>query len=236
MEAIKPLWEIGGRLDVANLEEDKIRQQIRRVFYSDQLQLQDGPQMTAYEVQVRYELMQRVLGPTLGRLEVEWLNAYIERVFWIMLRRSPKDSPFHKVAGLLKQMGKKLDVEYSGPLARAQKLQESVATQRYFQIIVPLKEIFPDITDAINPDAVADLHAFATGVPKSILTTPEQRAKIRAERQQAVEAEANLTAAERQMGVAASGATAAKALADAGSASIVPPIAGDLAVGATPAR
>lgn len=234
MEAIKPLWAIGGRLDVANLEEDKLRAQIRRVFYSDQLQLQDGPQMTAYEVQVRYELMQRVLGPTLGRLEVEWLNAYIERVFWILLRRSPKDSPFNRVAAILKQMGKKLDIEYSGPLARAQRLQESVATQRFFQVIVPLKELFPDITDAVNPDAVADLHAFAAGVPKAVLTTPEQRQKIRDERRAAAEKEQLMANAERAIGVAATGATAAKALREAGAADIVPPTAGELSVGATP--
>lgn len=84
---------------------------IRRIFLSDQLQLQDGPQMTAYEVQVRYELMQRVLGPTLGRVEVELLNPYIERVFWIRLRRSAEDSPYRRVAEWCKQNKIKLDIE-----------------------------------------------------------------------------------------------------------------------------
>ena len=42
--------------------------------------------MTATEVQVRYELMQRLLGPTLGRFQSEFLNPLIERVFGIMFR------------------------------------------------------------------------------------------------------------------------------------------------------
>ena len=38
-----------------------VRASVRRIFFSDQLELNEGPQMTATEVQVRYELMQRLL-------------------------------------------------------------------------------------------------------------------------------------------------------------------------------
>lgn len=236
MDAVQPLWEIGGRLDVADMEEDKLRTQIRRVFYSDQLQLQEGPQMTAYEVQVRYELMQRVLGPTLGRLEVEWLNAYIERVFWIMLRRSPKNSCFRQVATMLKGMGKPLDIEYEGPLARAQRLQESVSIQRFFQIALPIGEAFPDAMDKVNIDAVMDIHAFATGVPARALNTPEMVQAIRDGKQAAREDMDKRQKAQETVKFAGEGAKAAKALADAGNANVIPPIAGNIAVGAVPGR
>jgi hypothetical protein len=234
MESIKPLWEIGGRMDIADLEEDKLRQQIRRVFYSDQLQLQEGPQMTAYEVQVRYELMQRILGPTLGRLEVEWLNPYIERVFWIMLRNSPKNSPFRRVAAMLKQMGKPLDIEYEGPLARAQRLQESIAVQRFFQIALPIGEAFPEAMDKVNIDEIMDVHAFATGVPARCINPDEIVKAKRDGREQAQ----NEKAAQEKMLASAEfankGAAAAKALRDAGASEVIPPIAGNMPAGAVP--
>lgn len=236
MEAIKPLWEVGGRLDVANLEEDKLRAAIRRAYYADQLQMQEGPQMTAYEVQVRFELMQRVLGPTLGRLKVEWLNPYVSRQFWSKLRRSKKDSPFRQVAEIVKKLGKALDVEYESPLARAQRLQESVAVQRFFQIAIPLNEINPEVMDKVNFDEVMDLHAFATGVPARIMNDEQKVTEIRAGRQKAQEEQAKANQQQQTMDTLAKGAGAAKALADASSANIVPPMAGNLGVPPVPGQ
>ena len=83
--AIKPL-QIGSNWQITDMKENQLRQAIRQAYYSDQLQLQEGPQMTATEVQVRYELMQRLLGPTLGRFQSEFLNPLIERTFGIMFR------------------------------------------------------------------------------------------------------------------------------------------------------
>ena len=100
-----------------------VRASVRRIFFSDQLELNEGPQMTATEVQVRYELMQRLLGPTLGRLQSEFLNPIVERAFYSMLR-----------GNALPQMPEccnarfDLDIEYVGPLARSQKMDEVTAS------------------------------------------------------------------------------------------------------------
>ena len=55
--AIKPL-QIGSNWQITDLKEGQLRTAIRQAYYSDQLQLQEGPQMTATEAEVRYELMQ----------------------------------------------------------------------------------------------------------------------------------------------------------------------------------
>lgn len=187
MEAIKPLHELGGRLDVASMEEEKTRQAIRRMFFSDQLQLQEGPQMTAYEVQVRYELMQRILGPTLGRTNVEFLNPMVARVFWIRLRASGKDSAYRRIEAWCRANNVALDIEYEGPLAKAQRLQESVALQRFFQIILPLSQIKPEIADNLDLDAVTRVHATSVGVPERTIRPVDQVSEIRQARQQAQE-------------------------------------------------
>lgn len=221
MDAVEVL-DLGGRFDVAEIEEDKLRGAIRRIFYSDQLQLQEGPQMTAYEVQVRYELMQRILGPTLGRLEVELLNPYIERVFFSTLRHSKPDSPFRAVAEWCRQNGFQLDIEYEGPLARAQRLQESVAVQRFFNIVLPLSAANPDVLDLVNLDETVRLHAISTGVPMRILNTPEQVQALRDGRKQAREQQSEVETMDKMAGAAGKAAPILEALNAAQAQGILP--------------
>jgi hypothetical protein len=204
MEAIKALTELGGNLNIADMEEDKLRAEIKRMFYADQLQMQEGPQMTAYEVQVRYELMQRVLGPTLGRMNVELLNPCTNRVFWIRLRASAKDSPYRRIQAWCAKNNVVLDVEYEGPLAKAQRLAESTAMQRYFQIILPLTESNPQIMDNVDLDYVARAHAESVGTPAAMLRTVEDVKAIR-EGRAAKEKQMEDQAKAESMGKTASG-------------------------------
>ena len=83
--SVKP-YESRARFDVSELQREKLKDSVNRAFYVDQLQLKDSPAMTATEVQVRYELMQRLLGPTLGRLMSDFLDPLLSRTFSIMYR------------------------------------------------------------------------------------------------------------------------------------------------------
>lgn len=204
MDAIKALTELGGNLQVADMEEGKLRESIRRMFYSDQLQMQEGPQMTAYEVQVRFELMQRVLGPTLGRTNVEWLNPCTNRVFWIRLRASAKDSPYRRIQAWCRKNNIALDVEYEGPLAKAQRLAESTAMQRFFQIILPLTEAAPQIMDNIDLDFVTRAHATSVGVPVKMIRAEDAVEAIRKGRAEQ-EKQQQAQAAAESMGKTAGG-------------------------------
>ena len=160
--AVKPL-QIGTNWQITDLKENQLRTAIRQAYYSDQLQLQEGPQMTATEVQVRYELMQRLLGPTLGRFQSEFLNPLIERVFGIMFR----------AGALMKEpdiiQGTKIDVEYLGPLARSQRMEESVAIERLYSLAMNIAQIDPAIMDNIDHDEAVRLRGKLLGVPKTVL-------------------------------------------------------------------
>ena len=178
--AIKPL-QIGSNWQITDLKENQLRTAIRQAYYSDQLQLQEGPQMTATEVQVRYELMQRLLGPTLGRFQSEFLNPLIERVFGIMYR-----------AGALMPepdiiRGSKIDVEYVGPLARSQRMEEAVSIERLYQLAMNVSQVDPAIMDNINHDEAIRLRGKLLGVPKTVLRgrdEVEEMRNARAEQQQ----------------------------------------------------
>ena len=183
--AVKPL-QIGSNWQITDLKENQLRTAIRQAFYSDQLQLQDGPQMTATEVQVRYELMQRLLGPTLGRFQTEFLNPLIERVFGIMYRaKALNEAP--SIIG-----DTKIDIEYVGPLARSQRMEEAVAIERLYQLAMSIGQIDPSIMDNIDHDEAIRMRAKLLGVPKTIMKDinavndmREQRAMMQQAQQQA---------------------------------------------------
>lgn len=191
MEAIKAM-DTNGRFDVAQVEEAVLKDGIEKIFFSDQLQLREGPQMTATEVQVRFELMQRLLGPTLGRLESEGFNPIIERVFNIAVRSGVLEPPplsvveHHRAVG----GGKIIDIEYEGPLARSQRQVNSLAVQRFYELALPIAESKPDVLDNVDADKVIQLHAHAVGVPSDLLRSSDQVDVIRQAREDAEAAQA----------------------------------------------
>ena len=156
-------FQTGANLQLTDMKENYLRTAIRQAYYSDQLQLQEGPQMTATEVQVRYELMQRLLGPTLGRFQSEFLQPLIERVFGIMLR----NRAFVPAPEIMTE--EPIDVEFVGPLARSQRMEEAVAVERLYQLAMNVSQINPDILDIINHDEAIRQRAKLLGVPDSIL-------------------------------------------------------------------
>ena len=205
--AIKPL-QIGSNWQITDMKENQLRTSIRQAYYSDQLQLQDGPQMTATEVQVRYELMQRLLGPTLGRFQSEFLNPLIERTFGIMLR----------AGALLPEpdviQGQKIDVEYVGPLARSQRMEESVAIDRLYELAINVVQIDPSIMDNINHDEAIRLRGDLLGVPKIVLRARDEVEELREQRQQAQQAQQQ---AEQQQQAAQAALTQGQAMSEMGS-------------------
>jgi hypothetical protein len=203
MEAVQKM-DMDTRLDIADMEEEKLRGSIRRIFYSDQLQLQEGPQMTAYEVQVRYELMQRILGPTLGRFRDEFLNPLIEFIFFSMLEAGALGEPPDTIVAL----GEMPDVEYLGPLARAQKLADSMALDRFFALALPIFQAKPETLDTVDLDAALRIRQEATGAPERLMVDPDKVKAIRAARAQASEQQAQL---EQATQIATAAAPAAKA-------------------------
>jgi len=173
--AIKPL-QIGSNWQITDLKENQLRTAIRQAYYSDQLQLQEGPQMTATEVQVRYELMQRLLGPTLGRFQTEFLNPLIERVFGIMMRADALMPRPEAMGGL------SMDIEYVGPLARSQRMEEAIAVERLYQLAMQVVQVDPTVMDVIDHEQAIRMRATLLGVPKTVLRGEDEVAEIREQR------------------------------------------------------
>lgn len=188
VDKVRPL-ESGHRYDVSRLKFDELKKSIRQIYFSDQLQLQSGPQMTATEVQVRFELMQRLLGPTLGRLESELLNPLINRAFQMMLRADEFLSPPKELEG------QELDIEYVGPLARSQKLSEVQSIRDYVETIGGISGMKPDIVDNIDSDFIAIEVQRLLGVNPKVLMDKDDVKDLRDTRNQAQQTQEDLETA-----------------------------------------
>jgi hypothetical protein len=197
IEAMKP-FESRARFDVGSLQLEKLQQSIRRTYYVDQLEMKESPAMTATEVQVRYELMQRLLGPTLGRLENDFLSPLIQRTFNIRFRAGKFGPPPQAVLDSAGSM----DIVYTGPLARAQKVDQATNIERWAGMTANLAEVQPEVLDVPDWDAMTREQGSLLGVPAKFMKSSAAVTKIRSDRQkqQAAEQEAMMAQEEAKTG------------------------------------
>jgi len=188
------------RLDIGLEVENQRREAIQKAFFVDQLSIPNNDRMTATEIQERQQARFRLLGPALGRLEVEYLNPLIDRVFGMLLRAG-KLPPVPEVL-----VDQEINVEYLSPLAKQQRSADSEAFMRTFSAAAQLTQVDPGALDVFNLDRAVQGIAKDAGVPSKWLNSAEEVATIRAQRQQqqeqmrqaqmakeAAEQEANLT-------------------------------------------
>ncbi len=175
---IKPLIT-DARIDFGYQVVDDVRQRIRAGFYVDQLQLNEGPQMTATEVMQRTEEKLRLMGPVLGRQYFEFLRPVIERVFGIMVRKGMIPPAPEVIAG------RKFDVRYSSLIARAQRMNDGQNFTRALTVLAPILQVYPETKDILNADAAARYVLDIYGSPHKLNNTEEQIKEIRDARAQA---------------------------------------------------
>lgn len=154
-----------GRIEISDKILADQREQVNERYYvSTFLMLsQLGQRMTAYEVSSRENEKMMMLGPAIGRITDECLGPLIDRCFGIMMR----GGYFLPIPDAIVEQ--EIDVEYLSPLARAQKAVQAGSIDRLVAFIAPLTQLYPDISDNLNPDEATRFYADVFGVPKSIL-------------------------------------------------------------------
>jgi hypothetical protein len=157
--------ESKSRFDVTQFERARLESKIRAIFFDALLSLpEDGPQMTAREVVVRYELMQRLFGPSLGRLMSEFFAVLITRTDGLMTR----GGAMPELPTVLEQ--KEWTVQYESPLARAQRLGEVDSIQRFIaEDLAVLTNLYPETKHVLKAVKTARHMAERRGVPTALL-------------------------------------------------------------------
>ena len=165
----------GGNFDVAALEIARLQKQIRKFMKVDQLQITEGPQMTAEEVRWRQQLNRQILAPMFGRLLPEYASPLVERCFGIAYRAGILgDAP----ESIQRQISK---ITYNSPLARSQKLEDVAAMDRFEMQLGALAK--NGIDEAVRERA--DL----LGVPSKLVRDKKAVEKIRKDRAEVIAAQ-----------------------------------------------
>jgi len=178
VDSMKPL-QPAANFNVAFTEKEKLQGNIRRTLMADQLQPQDGPAMTATEVHVRVDLIRQLLGPIYGRLQAEYLQPLITRCFGLAYRAGVFAPPPDSLAG------RNFSVQYQSPLARAQKLEEVTAIERFMGDVSVIAQVDPSVMDNVDTDEAARQTAKGLGVPDSIIRPSDKVLEFRQKKQAA---------------------------------------------------
>lgn len=187
-DRFEPL-NLTGDLGVNEKMLERISSNISRAFFIDQLQLQQGPQMTATEVNQRSMESLRLLSPILGRLHNELLKPIIDRVFEIMLEAKMFDVLPPEFSGV-----DKLEINYTSQIAKAQKESELDAFPKFLQATGTIIQLKPESMDNVNPDEFFRHNWKVVGLPEKSLydenevrRTREARAQQAAQQQQMIQ-------------------------------------------------
>ncbi|CAI1036075.1 portal protein [Serratia fonticola] len=141
------------------------------------------------------------LGPVLERLNDEFLDPAIDRIFNIMLRRGMLPPPPEEL------QGQPLRVEYTSVMAQAQKAVGIGSIERFVGFIGNMSQLFPAARDKLDVDNTIDEYGDMLGVPATITKSDEQ---VQAERQ----AQAQQAQAQQALQMGAQSADIAKTMSE----------------------
>lgn len=202
VDSMKPLLT-GSDFKVGFTIKEQLQAQIRRVMMADQLPPMDGPARTATEFHMRLDLIRRLLGPVFGRFQAEYLQPLIERCFGIALRAGALGQPPESL------QNRRFTVTYISPMARAQRMEEVAAIERFNANVATIAQIDGEVLDTIDFDEQARILADALGVPAKAMRDKDEvaaRRDQRAQQQQAQQQMAVMAPVAQQAAIKAVGA------------------------------
>lgn len=191
---IKP-FESGANFGATNDAIERLQDDIKQMFYVDQLLLppMGGTPATATEIQARLQQLWRLMGPAVGRIQVDLLDPIIQRTFNILQRAGELPDPPEVI--LENDAG--MDIEYLGMLARSQKSEEADAIMAYLERTANLSQVFPDLVAIVDVEEAGRTVARNMGIPARVLKTTEEVSQERRKAQ--ADAQEMQTAQKAQM-------------------------------------
>lgn len=190
-DRIAPIFN-DARVDFGYQVMDAEKVSIREAFYVDQLKLREGPQMTATEVAERAEQALRFLGPMLGRMQTEFLEPLVERVYYMLLQQGEIEQPPAEIADV------ELKIQFSSVAAMSQRMSEVQNINRAMAAITPFASFDPSVMDIFDGTATAKYLAKLFNYPQEGIRNQDQIDKIRKDRAEQQQAQQQALMAESQ--------------------------------------
>lgn len=205
---IKPIL-LGGDVNQEVIRVEDLRQSIKSVFHRDLVALPDKNYMTATEIVKQLDLINRELGTTIGQVNRDLVVPVLDRTFGIMLRGGAFLPPPPELAGA------DLDIEFEGPLARAQRTGDLTALQEALTLTAAIAEHAPDAMDLVDTDeTVREIWSIA-GAATRLLRAPGKVQTIREGRAQAAQQQMQAEQGQATADIMATAAQAGKTMKEA---------------------
>ena len=168
---IKP-FESAANFGASNDAITRLQDDIKQMFYIDQLMLppMGGTPASATEIQARLQQLWRLMGPTVGRLQIDLLDPIINRTFNILLRAGELPD----IPAAVQEMGGQMDIEYLGMLARSQKSEEANSIIQYLGMVAELQETYPEAKLIVDVEKSFRRIAKNQGVPADLLHSQQE--------------------------------------------------------------
>jgi hypothetical protein len=197
-DAIKA-FESAARFDAVESTIVRLQRAVQKYFYIDQLELKESPAMTATEVQVRYELMQRLLSSPMARLKDDFVDPTLQRTFNLLYR-----------AGELGELPEGIDdldydITYIGPLSRSMKFDQSASIERWvtqLQLIAQMGGEAEEVMLVPDYDKIARDAAKQLNLPTEYMKPPEEVKRLLEQKQQQQVRQASADAASAEASAA----------------------------------
>lgn len=206
-QLVHPL-QTGANLPWAQEISDGKRKLINEGFWLTLFQiLVDNPQMTATEAMLRAQEKGQLLAPISGRQQTEWLGPMIRREIDILSEAGVIPPPpdevlqylpveFDRMSGVMSvDLAEVLDIQYTSPLSRLLRSEDSVAILRTFEQLAPIAQVDPSVYDVFDTEALPRELADINGVPAKVLRTEEAMKALKEGKQQALMQQQMLAAA-----------------------------------------
>lgn len=188
VDSMKPLIT-GAKVEVGMLTRESLQATIRKILMADQLPPVEGQTKTAYEWQVRVQMLRQMLGPMFGRFQAEFLQPLVERCFGIAWRANIRSGFALMGRPPESLLNRNFTVRYLSPLARAQR-EEEIAGMDRFEADLSMTATAtarPELLDVYDWTEAKREKGRMLGIPSKLIRDERQLAQITEARTKAAE-------------------------------------------------
>lgn len=192
---VKPL-ELPGNIPFTLEFIKGFREVVQQTFGLDLFQiLINKPDMTATEVLQRAQEQATLMTPTTSRREKEFLGPMVEIELDLAFKQGDMPEMPQELIEALSSGDVDFSVEYESPIRRAQEADNGTAVLRVLQSATALQAFDPSVKNKINASRTLDILGEVWGAPAEMFNTPEEKASMDMNDQQAQQAQLMLQAA-----------------------------------------
>jgi hypothetical protein len=219
LDKIYRVIESGAKFQVTEVLLAQLQQQIRGAFHADELHLKDSPAMTATEAAIRFEVMNRVMGSVLARIQSKQLIPIIQLTM-AMMQREGQLRPWPEI---VKRRKGDINIVFLGPLSRAQRTDEVGAIERGFAFVAQARKLgFEEAADAFDAAAATREVFKRLGIPASCQRSEAESKKMAEGRARAMAAAREAEVAKAQGEAVEQAGLARQALQESGAVQTMP--------------